>query len=124
MLLERERVDDRATDLWTPLVALALVADAEDGGTRGGTLLAVAREVGVEGSSSALSGHKVVSSRPSSARGWSGLRDNHKPTTPSGMTGRNGAGPRPARTLPARWSAHDGVSAISFRTWPAPITST
>lgn len=46
-LLERERVDDRATDLWTPLVALALVADAEvGGGDRAATLLAVARDLG------------------------------------------------------------------------------
>ena len=46
LLLERERVDDRATDLWTPLIALALVGDAEDDGTRAETLLAVARKLG------------------------------------------------------------------------------
>jgi hypothetical protein len=46
VLLERERVDDRAADLWTPLVTLALVADAEDGGARAETLLALARELG------------------------------------------------------------------------------
>jgi hypothetical protein len=45
-LLEREQVDDRATDLWAPLVALGLVGDAEDGGDRGATLLGLARELG------------------------------------------------------------------------------
>jgi hypothetical protein len=45
-VLEHERVDDRATDLWTPLVALALVADAEDNGTRTKTLLELAVKFG------------------------------------------------------------------------------
>jgi len=45
-LLEQQGVDDRATDLWVPLVALALVADAEDNGTRTKTLLERARELG------------------------------------------------------------------------------
>lgn len=44
-LLEREAVDDRAVDLWSPLVALAVVADAEDGGERSRRLLALARDL-------------------------------------------------------------------------------
>ncbi len=44
-LLERERVDDRAVDLWGPLVALTLVADAEDAGDRTARLLALTREL-------------------------------------------------------------------------------
>jgi hypothetical protein len=45
-LLERENVDDRAVDLWTPLVALAVAADGEDGGARTRVLLDLARETG------------------------------------------------------------------------------
>jgi hypothetical protein len=45
-LLEREDVDDRAVDLWTPLVALAVAADGEDGGARTRVLLDLARETG------------------------------------------------------------------------------
>jgi hypothetical protein len=45
-LLERETaLDDRAVDLWAPLVALTLVADAEDQGDRTTRLLALAREL-------------------------------------------------------------------------------
>jgi hypothetical protein len=43
--LEREPLDDRAVDLWSPLVAVTLVADAEQEGTRTGRLLALAREL-------------------------------------------------------------------------------
>jgi hypothetical protein len=43
-ILERQRVDDRAVDLWGSLVALALVADAEDAGDRTAQLLAFARD--------------------------------------------------------------------------------
>src|SRR5262249_26877513 len=45
VLLERQEIDDRAVDLWAPLVALAAVADGEDGG--GGTreILGVIREM-------------------------------------------------------------------------------
>jgi hypothetical protein len=45
-LLEAEEVDDRAVDLWAPLVALALVADAEAGGDRTEAMLRAARELG------------------------------------------------------------------------------
>jgi hypothetical protein len=46
-LLEREGVDDRAVDLWAPLIALAVVADAEEeADRRTRTLLGVAREFG------------------------------------------------------------------------------
>lgn len=45
-LLEREDVDDRAVDLWLPLVALAVAADGEDGGARTRVLLDLAREAG------------------------------------------------------------------------------
>jgi hypothetical protein len=44
-VLERQEVDDRAADLWAPLVALALVADSEDGSDRADRLLLVAREL-------------------------------------------------------------------------------
>lgn len=33
-VLELEGIDDRAVDLWSPLLALATVADAEDRGRR------------------------------------------------------------------------------------------
>jgi hypothetical protein len=44
--LEEEGIDDRAVDLWSPLVAIALVGDAEDGGGRARELLDLARELG------------------------------------------------------------------------------
>jgi len=44
-LLEREGIDDRAVDLWSPLVAVTCVADLEDQGTRSRELLDVAREL-------------------------------------------------------------------------------
>ncbi len=44
-ILERQAVDDRAVDLWTPLLALAMVADAEAGGDRAGRILRMAREL-------------------------------------------------------------------------------
>ncbi len=39
-ILERQEVDDRAVDLWTPLLALGMVADAEAGGNRAERILA------------------------------------------------------------------------------------
>jgi hypothetical protein len=45
-VLEREGIDDRAVDLWSPLLAMALVADAEDDRGRARELLEVARQVG------------------------------------------------------------------------------
>jgi hypothetical protein len=45
-LLEREGIDDRAVDLWSPLVAMALTADGEDDGNRMRKVLDVAREIG------------------------------------------------------------------------------
>jgi hypothetical protein len=44
-LLERDELDDRAVDLWAPLVALTLVADSEDQGDRTPRVLALAREL-------------------------------------------------------------------------------
>ena len=44
-LLEREGIDDRAVDLWSPLVAVASAADTEDGGNRTRGLLDVARDL-------------------------------------------------------------------------------
>src|SRR5262249_39395092 len=44
-LLEREGIDDRAVDLWSPLLAVTRVADLENTGTRTRELLAVAREL-------------------------------------------------------------------------------
>ncbi len=44
-ILEGQAVDDRAVDLWTPLLALAMVADAEAGGDRAERLLHLAREL-------------------------------------------------------------------------------
>jgi hypothetical protein len=46
VLLEREAIDDRAVDLWSPLVAVTFVADIEDNGNRTRDLLDVARELG------------------------------------------------------------------------------
>jgi hypothetical protein len=43
-LLEQQGVDDRAVDLWAPVVAVALVAEAEDGGRRVQGVLAVAHD--------------------------------------------------------------------------------
>ncbi len=45
-LLEREGIDDRAVDLWSPLIAMTRVADREDHGQRTRELLDVARELG------------------------------------------------------------------------------
>ncbi len=45
-VLEREGIDDRAVDLWLPLVAVAMVADAEDDGNRARQLLDLARDLG------------------------------------------------------------------------------
>jgi len=46
-VLEKEAIDDRAVDLWLPLVALTLVADAEtgNGGDRTVRLLSLARDL-------------------------------------------------------------------------------
>lgn len=44
-ILEREPLDDRAVDLWAPLLALSVVADVEDGRDRTVRLLALAREL-------------------------------------------------------------------------------
>jgi hypothetical protein len=46
VLLEREAIDDRAVDLWSPLVAIAFVADIEDSGNRTRDLLDLARDLG------------------------------------------------------------------------------
>jgi hypothetical protein len=46
VLLEREAIDDRAVDLWSPLVAITFVADIEDSGNRTRDLLDFARELG------------------------------------------------------------------------------
>ena len=43
--LEREGIDDRAVDLWSPLIALSRVADREDGRHRTRELLDIAREL-------------------------------------------------------------------------------
>ncbi|MBI1734681.1 MAG: DUF3631 domain-containing protein [Candidatus Rokubacteria bacterium] len=45
-VLEREGVDDRAVDLWSPLIAVTMVADAEDRGNRMRQLLELARDLG------------------------------------------------------------------------------
>jgi hypothetical protein len=44
-LLERQGIDDRPVDLWSPLIALDGVADGEDGGDRTRDLLDAAREL-------------------------------------------------------------------------------
>jgi hypothetical protein len=44
-LLADHRVDDRAVDLFAPLLALAIVADSEDGGVRAPALIELACEV-------------------------------------------------------------------------------
>ncbi len=44
-VLDGRDVDDRAVDLWAPLVALAMVADVEAGGDRAERLLRAAREL-------------------------------------------------------------------------------
>jgi hypothetical protein len=47
-LLEQQGIDDRAVDLWSPLIALGMVADGEDGGDRTRDLLDAARELATE----------------------------------------------------------------------------
>ncbi len=44
--LAREGIDDRAVDLWSPLVAIIQVGDAEDGGDRIRQVLDLARDLG------------------------------------------------------------------------------
>jgi hypothetical protein len=55
-LLEREGIDDRAVDLWSPLVAVSRVADLEDRGRRTRELLDAARELGAAREADAESG--------------------------------------------------------------------
>jgi Domain of unknown function (DUF3854)/Protein of unknown function (DUF3631) len=43
--LEREGIDDRAVDLWSPLLAIAFVADSEDTGNRSRDILDAARDL-------------------------------------------------------------------------------
>jgi len=45
-VLEQEGIDDRAVDLWSPLVTITLVADAEDEGSRTRELLDLACDLG------------------------------------------------------------------------------
>ncbi len=54
--LEREGIDDRAVDLWNPLLAIAFVADIEDGGNRSRDILDTARDIGSEREADAESG--------------------------------------------------------------------
>jgi hypothetical protein len=54
--LEREAIDDRAVDLWTPLLAIAFVADAEDGGNRSRELLDAAKDAGSQREADAEAG--------------------------------------------------------------------
>jgi hypothetical protein len=54
--LEREGIDDRAVDLWSPLLAIALVADVEDGGNRSREILDAARDAGSQREADAESG--------------------------------------------------------------------
>jgi hypothetical protein len=44
--LEREAIDARAVDLWSPLLAIAFVADMEDGGDRSREVPDAARDAG------------------------------------------------------------------------------
>jgi hypothetical protein len=44
-ILEKEAIDDRAVDLWLPLITLTLVADAESEGDRTVRLLSLARDL-------------------------------------------------------------------------------
>ena len=44
--LEREGIDDRAVDLWSPLLAIAFVADSEDTGNRSQDILDAAKDLG------------------------------------------------------------------------------
>jgi Domain of unknown function (DUF3854)/Protein of unknown function (DUF3631) len=46
--LEREGIDDRAVDLWVPLLAIAFAADVEDGADRGRQILDAARAAGAQ----------------------------------------------------------------------------
>ena len=43
--LEREGIDDRAVDLWSPLLAIAFVADSEDTGNRSQDILDAAKDL-------------------------------------------------------------------------------
>lgn len=54
--LEREAIDDRAVDLWSPLLAIAFVADMEDGENRGRVVLDAARDAATQRDADAESG--------------------------------------------------------------------
>lgn len=54
--LEREAIDDRAVDLWSPLLAIAFVADMEDGGNRSRDVLDAARDAGSQREADAEAG--------------------------------------------------------------------
>jgi len=54
--LEREAIDDRAVDLWGPLLSVAFVADMEDGGNRSREILDAARDIGSQREADAEAG--------------------------------------------------------------------
>src|SRR5439155_23542369 len=54
--LEREGIDDRAVDLWSPLLAVAFVADMEDGANRSRELLDAVKDLGSQREADAESG--------------------------------------------------------------------
>jgi hypothetical protein len=56
-VLEREGIDDRAVDLWSPLAAICLVADAEDDTGRTRQLLDLARDLGTARDADAEAGN-------------------------------------------------------------------
>jgi hypothetical protein len=56
-VLEHEGIDDRAVDLWSPLVAVTLVADAEDDASRTRQLLDLARDLGTARDADAEAGN-------------------------------------------------------------------
>jgi hypothetical protein len=56
-VLEAAGIDDRAVDLWAPLLALAMVADVERDGTRARRLTQIAQETGEARDASESTGH-------------------------------------------------------------------
>jgi len=54
--LEREAIDDRAVDLWSPLLAIVFVADMENGGNRSREVLDAARDAGSQREADAEAG--------------------------------------------------------------------
>ena len=93
--LEHEGIDDRAVDLWSPVVAVTLVADAEDGGTHTRQLLDLAKALGTARDADAEAGTTARLLEALEAIQMDLARDpRRRPCSTHSMVGREGTGSR------------------------------